>query len=64
MCRDMAASDPGSDVDVDGTDELDVGSESQPQEVLATEHARLRIGECRCAAADRREVGQNVGLGF
>ncbi|XP_077542934.1 zinc finger protein Lobe isoform X3 [Haemaphysalis longicornis] len=44
MCRDMAASDPGSDVDVDGTDELDVGSESQPQEVLATEHARLRIG--------------------
>ncbi|KAH9383382.1 hypothetical protein HPB48_024601 [Haemaphysalis longicornis] len=40
----MAASDPGSDVDVDGTDELDVGSESQPQEVLATEHARLRIG--------------------
>ncbi|XP_077503009.1 zinc finger protein Lobe isoform X2 [Amblyomma americanum] len=44
MCREMAASDPGSDVDVDGTEELDVGSESQPQEMLAAAQGLARLG--------------------
>lgn len=61
MCREMAASDPGSDVDVDGTEELDVGSESHPQEMLAA--ATARLGEWR-ALLDCREGCQNVRLEF
>ncbi|KAL3185058.1 hypothetical protein MRX96_030942 [Rhipicephalus microplus] len=53
MCREMAASDPGSDVDVDGTEELDVGSESQPQEVLhASRPRRATLGPENPAPTD------------
>lgn len=57
MCREMASSDPGSDVDVDGTDDVDVASESQSEGMivclsLSTEHAQ-DVGESApCASSE------------